>query len=381
MVVAEERRLFKLTRDISVIVLCFYQNLTKRYNVISKTYYGNTLNDWIITIILIILSVLFAKFLYFLIEKILKKITSETETKLHDILLDLLKEPLVFALIILGIWYSLQVLYFVESTLAFINTVYYILIIFDIAWFIVRIFDAMIERYIVPFTKKTETKLDDQLLPILRKGIKASVWILSILIALNNAGYDVGAILASLGIGGLAFALAAKDTVANLFGSLTIFLDEPFEIGDRIIIEGYDGFVEDVGLRSTRLRLLNGRIMTMSNSSMTNSPVENVSSEPNRRITLNIGLTYDTSPQKMQEAIEILEKIIKENDYLNNNSIVAFVEFQDSALIIRIIYHIKKGNCIFTSQSSVNMEILKQFNDVALNFAFPTQTILIEKDN
>ena len=321
-----------------------------------------------------------AKFIYFVIEKILKKITSKTETKLHDILLELLKEPLVFAFIILGIWYSLQTLHFDEKTSAFISTIYYVLIIFDIAWFIVRIFDAMIERYVVPFTKQTETQLDDQLLPILRKGIKASIWILAILVALKNAGYDVGAILASLGIGGLAFALAAKDTVANLFGSLTIFLDEPFQIGNHIIIDGYEGYVEEVGLRSTRLRLLNGRIITMSNSSMTNSPIENISSEPHRKITLNLGLTYDTSPNKMQEAIEILKDIIKTNKRIKNNSTVAFMEFNDFALIIRLIYYIEKENCIFESQSSVNMEILKQFNDAGLEFAFPTQTLHLNNE-
>jgi len=343
-----------------------------------EIYYENTFSDWAIAIALIVVSILLAKFLYFIIEKFLKKFTSKTENKLDDILLDLLKEPLVFAFIILGAWYSLQILNFDENTLDFISKVYYVLIIFDIAWFMVRIFDAIVERYIVPFTKQTKTKLDDQLLPILRKGIKTSIWILSILVALNNAGYDVGAILASLGIGGLAFALAAKDTVANLFGSLTIFLDEPFQIGDRIIIGGYDGFIEEVGLRSTRIRLLNGRIVTMSNSSMTNSPIENISSEPSRKVTLDLGLTYDTTPAKMQEAMDILTDIISLNGYTDDNHIVSFIAFQDSALIIRLIYYIEKENCIFESQSSVNMEILKRFNDAELEFAFPTQTLHLD---
>ena len=345
-----------------------------------EIYYGNSLSDWFIAIALIIISILLAKFIYFIMEKILKKITSKTESKLDDILLDLLKEPLVFAFIILGIWYALQTLHFNQSTSDFISTVYYILIIFDIAWFIVRIFDAMIERYIVPFTKQTETKLDDQLLPILRKGIKASIWILAMLVALNNAGYDVGAILASLGIGGLAFALAAKDTVANLFGSLTIFLDEPFQIGDRIIIDNYDGYVEDVGLRSTRLRLLNGRILTMSNSSMTNSPIENISSEPSKKISLVLGLTYDTTEEDMQKAMDILQDILTHDELVEDHVTTAFISFSDFSLDIKLIYYIKKGNSFYVTQSKINMQILKRFREENLEFAFPTQTLNIHKE-
>ncbi len=344
-------------------------------DILTKAYYGNTLTEWMVAITLIGASLFLAKIAYTLISKVVKKYTAKTESKLDDILVDMLEEPLVFALIIIGIWYSIQTLHLSTALEDVIGKAYYVLIVFDIAWFIVRIFDAMIERYVVPFTRNTETRLDDQLLPIMRKGIKASIWILAILVALNNAGFNVGAILASLGIGGLAFALAAKDTVANLFGSLTIFLDEPFEIGDRIIINGYDGYVEEVGLRSTRLRLLNGRIITMSNSSMTNSPVENISSEPNRKVTIDLGLTYDTDEKQMQKAMDILQEIIIENDLLEDKAITAFMEFNDFSLNIRLIYYIKKESCIFESQSSVNMEILKRFNQEKLDFAFPTQTI------
>jgi len=344
-------------------------------------FFGNSIGAWILAIVLIVSSLFLAKSTYKIIGIMLKKYTDKSKSKLDGILVDMLREPLVFALAIMGMWYALQTLHLNDKLESIIGNAYYILIVFDIAWLVVRLLDALVERYIVPFTQETETKLDDQLLPIVRKSIKATVWILATLVALNNAGYDVSAILASLGIGGLAFALAAKDTVANLFGSLTIFLDEPFEIGDRIIVNGYDGFVEDVGLRSTRLRLLNGRIITMSNSSMTNSPVENITSEPSRKITLDLGLTYNTDDKQMQEAMDILQEIVKANELLEEECITAFFSFGDFALTIRLIYYIKKESCIFQSQSSVNLAILKRFNQKNLEFAFPTQTILLEKDS
>jgi MscS family membrane protein len=343
--------------------------------ILTKAFYGNSIVEWLIASGLIIASIISAKIIYLVAGKFFKQVAAKTKNEFDDLLVDMLEEPLVFALIIMGIWYALQTLNLSAAADDVIGKAYYILIIFDVAWLISRLMDAIIQKYVVPLVGRTDTKLDDQLLPLLRKSIKATIWIVAILVALNNAGYNVGALLASLGIGGLAFALAAKDTVANLFGSMTIFLDKPFEIGERIQVNGYDGIVEEVGLRSTRLRTLDGRQVTMSNASIANASVENVSSEPSRKITLDLGLTYDTSETQMQRAMEILQEIIAGNDALEDNVVTAFTAFSDFALNIRLIYYIKKGESVFGNQTKVNLEILKRFNAEKLEFAFPTQTI------
>ncbi|OQX57585.1 MAG: hypothetical protein B5M52_07065, partial [Helicobacteraceae bacterium 4484_230] len=232
----------------------------------SKTYYHNTILEWIIALALIVATVVFAKMIYIGAGSFVKKLTKKTKNEFDDLLVDMLEEPMVFAIIILGVWYSLQTLNMTAAAESVLGRAYYILIIFDVAWLVSRLMDAVVKKYVQPFVSKTEGKLDDQLLPLLRKGIKLSIWVVAILVALNNAGYNVSALLASLGIGGLAFALAAKDTIANLFGSFTIFIDKPFEVGDRIVVQGYDGIVVEVGLRSTRLRTLNGRMVTLANS-------------------------------------------------------------------------------------------------------------------
>ncbi|RLA73130.1 MAG: mechanosensitive ion channel family protein, partial [Epsilonproteobacteria bacterium] len=198
----------------------------------SKAYYNNTILEWTIALVLIVATVIFAKIIYLAVGSFLKKLTKKTKNEFDDLLVDMLEEPIVFALIILGVWYSLQTLNLSTAAEEIIGRAYYILIIFDAAWMLTRLMDAVVEKYVRPFVTKTDSKLDDQLLPLLRKGIKVSIWVIAILVALNNAGYNVGALLASLGIGGLAFALAAKDTIANLFGSFTIFIDKPFEVGD-----------------------------------------------------------------------------------------------------------------------------------------------------
>ncbi len=344
----------------------------------SKAYYNNTILEWTIALVLIIATVIFAKIIYLAVGSFLKKLTKKTKNEFDDLLVDMLEEPMVFALIILGVWYSLQTLNLSAGAEEVIGRAYYILIIFDVAWMLSRLMDAVVEKYVRPFVSKTDSKLDDQLLPLLRKGIKVSIWVIAILVALNNAGYNVGALLASLGIGGLAFALAAKDTIANLFGSFTIFIDKPFEVGERIIVQGYDGIVAEVGLRSTRLRTLNGRIVTLANSEVADSAIENVSSEPSRKMTLDLGLTYDTDEVRMERAMQILQEIAAENSALEANAVTAFTAFNDFALNIRFIYYIKKGESVFGNQTKINLEILKRFNAEKLEFAFPTQTIYAE---
>ncbi|WP_456451677.1 mechanosensitive ion channel family protein [Hydrogenimonas sp.] len=340
-----------------------------------KTFYGNTILEWALAAGGILLSLLLAKTVYWLIGRFVKTITDRTENKFDDILVDMMEEPAVFAMILTGIWYSLHLLHLNDLAQTVLAKSYYVLIIFTVSWFVTRLFDAVVETYLTPYVQKSEGKLDDQLLPIVRKGFKLSVWAIAIIVALDNAGYDVKAVLASLGIGGLALALAAKDTVANLFGSFTIFVDKPFVIGDRVKVKGYDGFVREVGIRSTRLQTLDGRMVTIPNQFVANESIVNVSSEPSRKITMDIGLTYDTTPERMEKAMTILREIAESHPDTEETIVTAFTEFKDSALNIRFIYYIKKGASVFGTQNAVNMAILKRFNDEGLEFAFPTQTI------
>lgn len=344
-------------------------------DIFSKTFYDNTISEWSIALGLMIISMVLAKLAYIFINKSVKKISQKTKNEFDDLLIDMVEEPLIFAFIIIGIWYSLQTLNLNTAAEELLDKAYYVLIIFNVTWAATRLIDSIIQKYVLPYVNASESKLDDQLIPIIRKGIRVSIWVIATLAALNNAGYNVGAVLASLGIGGLAFALAAQDTIANLFGSFTIFIDKPFAIGDRIKVQGYDGSIEEIGLRSTRIRTLSGRLVTLANSSVADSAIENISSEPSRKITVQLGMTYNTDEQQMQHAMDILAAIADNNDNIENNHTVAFLAFSDCSLDIKFIYCIKKGSNINSVQTAVNLQILKQFNANKLEFAFPTQTI------
>jgi MscS family membrane protein len=342
---------------------------------LQKTYYGNTVLDWLIALAIIVGALLVGKALYWIFGNIVKQFTKKTKTRLDDIIIDMVEEPIVFILTIAGIWYGINRLELPETAERWLGNIIQFLIFLTIAWLITRLLDSFYKEYVVPLVSKTETDLDDQLLPILQKGTKLTVWSIGIIVALNNAGYDVGALIAGLGIGGLALAMAARDTVSNVFGGLTIFADRPFKLHDRIQIAGFDGFIRDIGVRSTRLETLEGRLVTIPNSKFSDTPVENVSLEPSRKVVSNLGLTYDTTPEKMKQAMEILEDIVAQNDSTEDKVLVSFNAFGDSAMNIVFIYYIKSGADILKTQTDINMEILSRFTAEGLEFAFPTQTL------
>ncbi|MDG1517827.1 MAG: mechanosensitive ion channel family protein [Flavobacteriales bacterium] len=342
--------------------------------------FGIAILDWGITAGLIIASIIGAKIIFWILSKIISKLTSKTKTKLDDLLLDSLEEPLALVLGAIGVWKSIDWLGLSAVSQGRIDKILFVVLLGFIAWAITRTIEALIDHYLVPVIEKSESDLDDQLLPILRKALKVTVWIMAIIIGFNNAGYDVGAIVAGLGIGGLAFALAAQDSVKNLFGGFTIFIDKPFTIRDRIKISGFDGSVEEIGIRSTRIRTLDGRMVTIPNSKFSESAIENISSEPSRKVALNLGLTYGTSSAGVKEAMELLKGIVKSKNVVPDKVFVGFNAFNDSSLNIICVYYISPGADILGVQTEINLEILENFANAKLEFAFPTQTLFIEKD-
>ena len=342
---------------------------------LQKTYYGNTVLDWLIALAIIVGALLVGKALYWIFGNIVKQFTKKTKTRLDDIVIDMIEEPIVFIVTIAGVWYGINRLELPETAERWLGNIIQFLIILTIAWLITRLLDSFYKEYVVPLVSKTETDLDDQLLPILQKGTKLTVWSIGTIVALNNAGYDVGALIAGLGIGGLALAMAARDTVSNVFGGLTIFADRPFKLHDRIQIAGFDGFIRDIGVRSTRLETLEGRLVTIPNSKFSDTPVENVSLEPSRKVVSNLGLTYDTTPEQMKRAMEILQDIVAQNDSAEDKVLVSFNAFGDSAMNILFIYYIKSDADILGTQTHINMDILTRFTAEELEFAFPTQTL------
>jgi len=342
----------------------------------TRSFYGNSVAEWAVAAGIVIGAVMLGKILYWVSTTYMRRLTEKTETKLDDIIIDMIEEPIVLATSFAGIWFGLSTLTLPDWVVAFNANVFQALIVLSGAWLVTRVADAMYEMYLVPLAEKSENDLDDQLLPILRRGTRLAIWLIGAIVALNNAGYDVGALIAGLGIGGIALAMAAKDTISNIFGGYTIFTDRPFTLHDRVKVAGYDGIVTEIGIRSTRIRTLENRIVTIPNMKFADAPVENVSAEPSRKVGLELGLTYDTTPEQMEKGMDLLRSIALEHESIDDDDIrTGFSAFGDSAMVITFVYFIKKDGAILGTQSDVNMSILKKFAAEGLDFAFPTQTL------
>jgi MscS family membrane protein len=291
-----------------------------------KTFYGNTVQEWAIALLIIVGGVIVAKVFYWILKNFVGALTKKTKTRLDDIITDMVEEPVVLAIVLGGIWYAFSRLEFSDLVREWIGHAFQFVVTLNIAWMITRLFDALYKEYLVPLAEKSETDLDDQLLPIVRKGTKLIVWSLAVIVALDNAGYNVGAALAGLGIGGIALAMASKDTVPN--------------------------------------------------AKFADSAVENVSMEPGRKVVSTIGLTYDMKPDQMRKALEILREIADANEGVDNEkTLVAFSGFGDFSMNILFIYWIVKDADILDTQTAVNLAILDRFLEDGLDMAFPTQTV------
>lgn len=341
--------------------------------------WGNTIENWGISILIILGAIIIVKLLSLLGKKVIKPFVTGTDNHLDDVIFYSLEAPVKFAIILLGIWIAIHRLVYPDSFVKVVDNAYSILIVLDITWFFGRLFSSLLQVY----WGKQSNGQANKMMPIIKRTILVIVWLIGIVMALSNVGVNISALLGTLGIGGIAFALAAQDTVKNVFGAFTILTDKPFSIGDTIRVDSYEGTVVDVGVRSTKIMNYDKRIITFPNYKITDTSIVNISSEPMRRVVLNLGLTYDTTSEKMKEALELLKSIPKrvENVSSNPSDIVAvFTGYSDSALVIMYIYFIEKQGDILGVTSNMNMEILAAFNKAGLNLAFPTRTVYIQKD-
>jgi len=343
---------------------------------------GNTLHEWLISVIIIASALVLNKIIVLLNKHVIQKITAKTNNRLDDILFQMLEAPVLLGIMLTAIWFAARRLNLGSEVEKHIAFAYKILIVVNITWFIARFANALIEEYWVQKVDEHNHRvLDIHLVSLLRKTILTIIWSLGTVTALNNIGYSVGAIVGTLSIFGVAFALASQDTIKNIFAGVTIFFDRPFRIGDRIKIDKFDGFIEDIGIRSTRLRTLEKRLVTIPNFKLMDSFIENVTDEPMRRVMMKLGLTYNTTPEKMNEAMVILKDMPNKVKTVDSKDItVAFTDFTDFSLAITFIYFIKAKADIMGTTSEVNSEILKAFNEAELQFAYPTQTVYIEKE-
>lgn len=251
---------------------------------------------------------------------------------------------------------------------------------YSAAWLAYRLVDVLTD-WLEAKAGTTSSKLDDQLVPLLRKSLKVFIAVIGAIFLLQNLDVDVGSLLAGLGLGGLAFALAAKDTVANFFGSLVVFIDKPFQIGDWVVIDGIEGIIEEVGFRTTRVRTFYNSLVTIPNAKLTDTPIDNYGARTYRRYVANLGLTYDTPPERIAAFCEGVRGVIQRLDGMRRDyAIVEFNTYGDSGLNVMVYCFMAAPDwkTELAIRTSLNLEILRLAKDLGVSFAFPTRTLHVE---
>ena len=218
-------------------------------------------------------------------------------------------------------------------------------------------------------------------IPILTRTLKAVVFFIILAALLQSHGYSVSSLIAGFGITGLAVGFAANATIANVFGTIAIISDKAFEVGDYIEIGSLEGTVEDINLRSTKLRTLDNALTIIPNSTVSNGEIVNVTKAHKRRILETIGVTYDTSDEKLNRAIEILEDILQKNSEIYGDYVVFLDTLADSSINIKISAYVKTNNYVkfLKIKEQVLLEAIRRFREEGIDFAFPSRTIYMAK--
>ncbi|MBU8901200.1 MAG: mechanosensitive ion channel family protein, partial [Victivallales bacterium] len=291
-----------------------------------------------------------------------------------------IRRPLSFLIFIIGVFLSsLRLLHELDDE--FFGTVlrtFFSLMAFAITWAIYRLV-GVFGHYLQRLSYRTDNNLDDLLVELIRKTIRFTVVFIAVLfIGQTILGMRITALVAGAGIAGLAIALAAKDTLANFFGSVMIMLDRPFTVGERITVDAVTGTVERIGFRSTRIRSLSGHMFSIPNSKLADSVVENVAKRPYIKYAFDLTLVYSTTAVQMERAMEILHEIMDEKEIFNEDlpPRIYFTSFNDWALNISVIVWFQSTDYFETQKvkNDLNLEILSRFNAEGLDFAFPTST-------
>jgi MscS family membrane protein len=305
-------------------------------------------------------------------------LADRTETASDDLAARALIMPLGWVLPLLGIYLAFRLLaadYPEWTDLA--AKFFLVAMTLVVTWTVFKFIDAW-AIFALERSGSTASPIDDSLVPTLRKALKVFVAVVVFVVVVQNLGYSVSGLLGALGVGGLAVALAAKDTLANLFGGVTILIDRPFKAGDWITLSGADGVVEEIGLRSTRIRTFAKTLVSIPNSVLANATVENHSLMPKRRIKMSVGVTYDTSGDQMREAVRRIEQMLRDNPDIHQEFLmVKFTAFGASSLDILVYCFSVTTDWVQHLQvrQDVQLSIMDILEDLGLEIAFPTQTV------
>ncbi|WP_373029181.1 mechanosensitive ion channel family protein [Sulfurovum sp.] len=353
--------------------------LYEKYPFLANTFWDIPLANLLAAISVFLLFLLFRKLFTLIVMGTLQKIAKYTNTYHDDKIISALKDPVRFAFILIGT-HLFFLLIFKETEL--IKNILNTLVVYTIFWAIISVLESM-RGLFHHATEKFNPDLAKEMGNFILKIVKFLVGALGLGAMLQVWGINVTALVASLGLGGLAFALAAKDTASNMFGSFALLADKSIRIGEWIKVGGVEGTVEDIGMRTTKIRSFEKSLITVPNQIVSNSPIENFSRRGVRRIKMHIGLTYGTSRNQVHTIVQEIRAMLHNHEKISQKDtlLVNFESFGDSSLNIFIYTFTNTSNWerYLNIREDIHLKIMKIVEDNGSSFAFPSQSIYVEQ--
>ncbi|MCD4761259.1 mechanosensitive ion channel family protein, partial [bacterium] len=305
------------------------------------TFWGNTGYDYFKAGIIFVGLIFALKIFQAIILSRLHKLALKTETDIDDMLVEVFKKikpPFYF---FVAVYFGVKVLQVSEILSKALTVLFLIVIVWEIIQAISRVLDFMIRKFLQKSSQEEgeDNQHAESMVKLMMVIIKVILWVIGLLLILSNLGINVTSLMAGMGIGGIAIALALQNVLGDLFSAFSIYIDKPFKVGDHIKIGNDRGEVEKIGLKTTRIRTLQGEQLIISNQELTSARIQNYRRMERRRVAFKLGVTYDTTPEKLEAIPKIIENIVNKAD-LAEFERCFFVEYADFALIFEIVIFI-----------------------------------------
>jgi len=340
------------------------------------------IGEIIVSIMIFAIFIILGWIVYRIFERYFTKWAKKTKTNLDDEILANIKKPIYFFVILVGAYCGLEFLSILEPYSTEVAFTFSIVEILLIAFIITRVVNVVITWY---GEKRAKKQMSEHILFVLKKIINAVVYLFAFLVILAVLKIDLSGIVVGLGVGGIAIAFALQNVLSDAFSAFSIYFDKPFEIGDYIVVGDHSGTVKKIGIKSTRVQLLQGEELVLSNSVLTTSSVRNFKKMRKRRISFSFGVIYATPTNKLKKIPDIIRDIIDGDklEYVDKLDRVHFTEFGDFSLNFDIIYFLKTKDYVKykDTQQEINFAIKEAFEKKGIEMAFPTQTIFLNKEN
>lgn len=344
-------------------------------------FYHNTGYDYFLAVVVFIGLIILLKIFQAFILSRLKNLAKKTKTDFDDILIEIFRKVRPPFYFFVSLYFGIKMLTLPELLVTTINILFIIAIVYEVIRAMERLVDYFLDKYLERIEKTEESRETSiSMIKSLKLIIRIGLWVLGIIMILGNLGVNITSLIASLGIGGIAIALALQNVLSDIFSSFSIYLDKPFVVGDFIQVGTDRGHVEKIGLKTTRIRTPLGEELIISNQELTTVRVQNFRRMEKRRVSVNLGVVYATSSEKLENIPKIIKQIIDKTDQAEYDR-CNFASFGDSSLNFELVYYVNSRDYkeYMNTNEKVNLEIYKRFEKEGIEFAYPTQTIILEK--